>query len=67
MPYNLRFIMCKEYNFEGNKGITCQCFDENTGKIVKVKTDVIIPAKFGEIIEVQMIPNGNYLTYKYVA
>lgn len=67
MKIELRFIFCREYEFEGKKGITCSCYDENSGKIVKVKTDVIIPAEFGDVLSVNAVPNGNYLKYQYVA
>ena len=72
MPYILKFICCSEYDFDGAdgkrvKGISCKCFDEESGKIVKVKTDVVIPAKFGDEIEVKVKPNGNYLDYEFVS
>lgn len=72
MKYVLKFICCSEYDFEDDngkrvKGVTCKCFDCETGKIVKVKTDALIPAEFGEDLEVVVKPNGNYLSYEYVA
>ncbi len=72
MKYVLKFICCSEYDFTDDngkqvKGITCKCFDVETGKIVKVKTDALIPAEFGEDLEVTVKPNGNYLSYEYVA
>lgn len=72
MKYILKFICCSSYDFtdaNGKRvtGITCKCFDEETGKIVKVKTAGLIPLIFGEDIEVVVKPNGNYLSYEYVA
>ncbi len=73
MKYVLKFISCSEYDFTDEntgkevKGISCKCFDVESQKIVKVKTDVVIPADFGDDLEVDVVPNGNYLNYKYVA
>lgn len=66
MQITLRFICCYSYDFEGNKGIACKCFDEHANKIVKVKTNHLIDACFADEITVNVIPNGNYLTYEVV-
>lgn len=73
MKVKLGFIFSREYDFvdpNTNKrmqGISCRCFEFNSGKIVKVSTDVEIPAKFGEILEVNGVIDGDKIKYEYVA
>ena len=72
MKYELIFIKCKEYSFTNDngeliEGVTCHCFDKKTNSIVKVKTDTVIPAEFGDILEVEAEINGNYVNFNYVA
>lgn len=69
MQIKLRFICCSPYDFtddEGRRvqGISCKCFDERSKKIVKVKTDKYIELDFGDEIDVDVVPNGNYLNYE---
>lgn len=69
MQTTLKFICCFSYDFKDDSGeritgITCKCFDEESGKIVKVKTNHMIDACFADEIIVNVIPNGNYLTYE---
>ena len=73
MKVKLGFIFSREYDFTDpntNKrmqGVSCRCFEFNSGKIVKVSTDVEIPAKFGEILEVDVKLDGDKVKYEYVA
>ena len=69
MQITLKFICCSSYDFtddEGKrvKGVSCKCFDPESKKIVKVKTDTLLDFDFGDDILVNVIPNGNYLTYE---
>lgn len=69
MQIKLKFICCTDYDFTGNdgnqvKGISCRCFDPESRKIVKVKTDKMLDHKFGDDILVNVKPNGNYLNYE---
>lgn len=69
MQTTLKFICCSEYDFvdaEGKRvsGISCKCFDMHAKKIVKVRTNHFIDADFGDDIDVNIVPNGNYLNYE---
>ena len=63
MQKKLKFILCKEYNFEGNEGISCKCYDPSSQKIVSVKTSRVLKNVFGDEITVNVELNGNYVTY----
>ena len=63
MEMMLKFVNCYKYNFEGKSGITCNCFDPSTKKLVKVKTDHLIEEEFGNDIKVICIPSGKYSSY----
>lgn len=69
MQIKLKFICCTDYDFTDDngkqvKGVSCRCFDPESGKIVKVKTDVMLYNEFGDDVIVNVKPNGNYLTYE---
>lgn len=64
MQMKVRFICCSSYDFDGNKGISCKCFDENKKKIIKVSTNHLLDYDFGDEVIVDVIPNGNYLNYQ---
>lgn len=63
MEMTVKFILCKEYDFEGNHGISCKCFDTKSQKIISVKTNSVLPYVFGDDVVVEVVPNGNYITY----
>lgn len=71
MNIKVRFICCSEYDFMDNgkrvQGFSCKCYDENSGKIIKVKTDKMVKAEFGTEIPVIAEPNGNYINYRISA
>lgn len=68
MQATLKFILCTSYDFingdgERVQGIKCQCFEPNSKTIVKVKTDHIIEAEFGDDLNVLVELNGRYINY----
>lgn len=68
MEITLKFILCKEYDFDGNHGISCKAYDPNANKIVSVKTDKLLNAfVFGDDLLCECVPNGNYLNYVAIA
>lgn len=70
MQRTFKFICCSAYDFtnkdtgERISGIKCQCFDPEQKQIVSVKTDRMLNYNFGDDIEVDIVPNGRYVSYK---
>lgn len=70
MQMVVKFICCSAYDFtdretgERVQGISCKCFDTENKDIIKLKTDKMINAEFGDEIVVDVIPNGRYINYK---
>ena len=70
MQTTLKFICCSDYDFVNQEtgeritGIAFKCFEPNSKKIVKVKTDCLIDGEFGDDVLVNVVINGNYLNYE---
>lgn len=64
-----KFILCKSYDFTDNNGqrvtgITCQCYDPENKSIIKVKTNHLVNAEFGDDILVNVVPRGRFVDYE---
>lgn len=68
MELTMKFINCTPYDFTAENGAhysgySCRCFDTQSKKIIKVKSDSFIDLSFGDDIDVVCTPNGRYLNY----
>lgn len=64
----LKFIRSSDYDFTNDagervQGVSCQCFEPVSKKIVKVKTDVVLDFEFGDDVEVNVELNGDRVNY----
>lgn len=69
MQLTAKFINCEPYDFKdsnGNRvqGISCKCFDVVSNKIIKVKTEKMLPYNFGDDVTVDVVFNGRYVNYQ---
>lgn len=68
MEIVMKFINCTPYDFTADNGTryigySCRCFDTQTQKIVKVKSERQLKNSFGDDVTVMCTPNGRYLNY----
>lgn len=68
METTLKFILCKEYDFEGNHGISCKALETNSNTIVSVQVERVLDEfKIGDDLLCTCEPNGKYLKYVAIA
>ena len=70
MTTELKFIENHSYDFTNKKtgervqGITCNAYDPDGKKIVKVKVKHLLDKQFGDDLTVNVILNGRYVDYE---